>query len=128
MSVRRKTENRLTLYRTCGICGKSFVTTADTPWVRMVPRDGKRQVITYYCSSSCFHASYKHKFDGKAPERKKERDKNRDVSEKNRRYYQAHAEELRRKAKEKYWADPEKARSDNVYQREKRKLIAGGIA
>lgn len=44
MSVKRKAvDKRLTLFRTCGICGKSFVTTADTPWVRQVPRDGKRQ-------------------------------------------------------------------------------------
>ena len=33
MSVKRKVvDKRLTLFRTCGICGKSFVTTADTPW------------------------------------------------------------------------------------------------
>ena len=49
MSVKRKVvDKRLTLFRTCGICGKSFVTTADTPWVRQVPRDGKRQATTYY--------------------------------------------------------------------------------
>jgi len=43
MSVRRQTANRLTLFRTCGTCGKQIVTTADTPWVRQVERDGKRQ-------------------------------------------------------------------------------------
>lgn len=31
MSVRRQTANRLTLFRTCGTCGKQIVTTADTP-------------------------------------------------------------------------------------------------
>ena len=41
MSVRRQTANRLTLFRTCGTCGKQIVTTADTPWVRQVERDGK---------------------------------------------------------------------------------------
>ena len=39
MSVRRQTANRLTLFRTCGTCGKQIVTTADTPWVRQVERD-----------------------------------------------------------------------------------------
>ena len=43
MSVRRQTANRLTLFRTCGTCRKQIVTTADTPWVRQVERDGKRQ-------------------------------------------------------------------------------------
>lgn len=43
MSVRRQTANRLTLFRTCGTCGKQIVTTADTPWVRQVERDGKKQ-------------------------------------------------------------------------------------
>ena len=38
MSVRRQTANRLTLFRTCGTCGKQIVTTADTPWVRQVER------------------------------------------------------------------------------------------
>lgn len=48
MSVRRQTANRLTLFRTCGTCGKQIVTTADTPWVRQVERDGKRQATTYF--------------------------------------------------------------------------------
>ena len=39
MSVRRQTANRLTLFHTCGTCGKQIVTTADTPWVRQVERD-----------------------------------------------------------------------------------------
>lgn len=76
MSVKRKiVDKRLTLFRTCGICGKSFVTTADTPWVRQVPRDGKRQATTYYCSTTCYQASYKYKgwYDGKTEERRRER-------------------------------------------------------
>ena len=75
MSVKRKVvDKRLTLFRTCGICGKSFVTTADTPWVRQVPRDGKRQATTYYCSTTCYQASYKYKgwYDGKTEERRRE--------------------------------------------------------
>ena len=54
MSVRRQTANRLTLFRTCGTCGKQIVTTADTPWVRQVERDGKRQATTYFCSDSAY--------------------------------------------------------------------------
>lgn len=80
MSVRRQTANRLTLFRTCGTCGKQIVTTADTPWVRQVERDGKRQATTYFCSEGCFAASYKHIgwFDGKAEERRRLKDRNRD--------------------------------------------------
>lgn len=79
MSVRRQTANRLTLFRTCGTCGKQIVTTVDTPWVRQVERDGKRQATTYFCSEGCFAASYKHIgwFDGKAEERRKLKDRNR---------------------------------------------------
>lgn len=40
MSVRRQTANRLTLFRTCGTCGKQIVTTADTPWVRQAAQPG----------------------------------------------------------------------------------------
>lgn len=95
MSVRRQTANRLTLFRTCGTCGKQIVTTADTPWVRQVERDGKRQATTYFCSEGCFAASYKHIgwFDGKAEERRKLKDRNRDPEKeraRNRAYQQAH--------------------------------------
>ena len=124
MSVRRKTENRLILFRECGTCGKSFMTTASTPWIRQIPRDGKKQAITYFCSETCFRASYKHKFDGKVDERQREREAKRDTTEKNRRYYLANAERLRQKAREHYWADPERSRANNKYQREKRKLLA----
>ena len=104
MSVRRQTANRLTLFRTCGTCGKQIVTTADTPWVRQVERDGKRQATTYFCSEGCFAASYKHIgwFDGKAEERRKLKDRNRDPEKeraRNRAYQQAHREELREKAR-----------------------------
>lgn len=51
MSVRRQTANRLTLFRTCGTCGKQIVTTADTPWVRQVERDGKKQATPRHTSA-----------------------------------------------------------------------------
>jgi hypothetical protein len=42
MSRRRPfVEKRLTLIRTCGTCGKTFSTTAESPWIRQVPRDEK---------------------------------------------------------------------------------------
>ena len=123
MAVRRDTTNRLTLYRTCHICGKSFVTTADTPFVRQITNvDGKRQKTCYFCSESCKKASYKHLWDGKAEVRRAEREAKRDISEKNRRYYAAHAEQERQRAKERYWADPESARANNRYKRKKRGL------
>lgn len=111
MSVRRQTANRLTLFRTCGTCGKQIVTTADTPWVRQVERDGKRQATTYFCSEGCFAASYKHIgwFDGKAEERRKLKDRNRDPEKeraRNRAYQQAHREELREKARLRRLAHP----------------------
>lgn len=122
MSVRRNTTNRLILYRTCGTCGASFSTTADTPFVRQMPRDGKRQATTYFCSESCKNASYKHLFDGKAHLRRAEREAKRDITAKNRLYYERHAEVERARAKERYWSDPERYRTDNRYQRKKRTL------
>lgn len=128
LSVRRKTTNRLTLYRTCGTCGETIVTTADTPWVRQVHRDGKRQATTYYCSESCWRDSYKHPgwWDGMTQERRKEREASRDTHEKNRRYYAAHAEQERKRARDRYWSDPHRARADNAYQRRKRKALSNG--
>lgn len=123
MSVRRKTGNRLTLFRTCHTCGKSIVTTADTPFVRQIVIDG-RQVTCYFCGEKCKRASYKHPgwWDGLAEARRKGREAARDFKEKNRRYYAAHAEKLRQRSRERYWKDPESARANNRYQREKRKL------
>lgn len=103
MSVRRQTANRLTLFRTCGTCGKQIVTTADTPWVRQVERDGK------------------------AEERRKLKDRNRDPEKeraRNRAYQQAHREELREKARLRRLAHPGQAAADSAYARRKRKLIA----
>lgn len=126
MSVRRNTTNRLTLYRTCGTCGHQIVTTADTPWVRQVERDGKKQATTYFCSEKCFAASYKHIgwYDGKAEERRKLKEARRDWKTKNRKYREAHAEELREKARLRRLANPGMAAADSAYNRKKRKLLA----
>ena len=126
MSVRRNTTNRLTLYRTCVTCGRQIVTTADTPWVRQVERDGKKQATTYFCSEKCFAASYKHIgwYDGKAEERRKLKEARRDWKTKNRKYREAHAEELREKARLRRLANPGMAAADSAYNRKKRKLLA----
>ena len=131
MSVRRSTNNRRTLFRDCGTCGRHFSTTASSPWMRQIPRDGKRQAITYFCSEKCYAASYKHIgwYDGKAEERRRDREAARDIAEKNRRYYQAHVEQERQRSRERYWADPERAKADMAYQRRKRGLVEiGGTA
>ena len=124
MGIRRETENRLTLYRSCGVCGKSFTTTAASPWMRQMVVDGK-QKTTYFCSRSCFYASYKHKgfVDGKAEQRRTEREAKRDISTKNRLYYERHREKEKARAKARYWADPEAVREANRYQRKKKKLL-----
>lgn len=124
MSVRRETTNRLTLYRTCGTCGKRIVTTADTPWVRQVPRDGKAQATTYFCSEKCFSASYKHIgwFDGKAEERRRAKDASRDNRERCRRYNEAHREERREYARRRRAENPGMAAADSAFYKRKRKL------
>lgn len=126
MSIRRATDNRLHLIRACQTCGKVFSTTASSPFMRQMPNvDGKKQKTCYFCSQTCKQASYKHLFDGKAAERKAEYDRNRDRRESARRYYAAHAERERERAKVRYWEDPEAARADNAYQRQKRKAAMG---
>lgn len=125
MSVRKMTANRRILFRTCGTCGRSMVITADTPWIRQVPRDDKKQATTYFCCERCFAASYKHVgwYDGKAEERRAEREAKRDRREYRKQYYAAHAEQEREKARARYWADPEAGRAANAYQRRKRRLM-----
>lgn len=125
MSVRRNTTNRLTLFRTCGTCGRSIVTTADTPWVRQVERDGKKQATTYFCSERCFAASYKHIgwYDGKAQERRRAREAARDNRERNRRYYAQHAEEIKAGHREHRRLHVGQNAADCAYQRWKRKLL-----
>ena len=125
MSVRRDTTNRLTLFRTCGTCGRSIVTTADTPWVRQVERDGKKQATTYFCSERCFAASYKHIgwYDWKAQERRRAREAARDNRERNRRYYAQHAEEIKAGHREHRRLHVGQNAADCAYQRRKRKLL-----
>lgn len=49
MSVRRKTEHRLSLIRTCHTCGLTFPTTAASPWMRQLCNvDGKKQKTCYF--------------------------------------------------------------------------------
>lgn len=122
MTVRRKTNNRFTLIRTCQTCGRVFTTTADSPWMRQMAVDGKRQKTCYFCSEACKNESYKHLFDGKADERRKARESARDVREKNHRYYMAHDEEIKQRHREAYWADPEEYRERNRYNRGKRSV------
>lgn len=128
MAVRRKTSNRLTLYRNCHICGKSIVTTSDTPWVRQLSNvDGNKQKTCYFCSEKCFAASYKHIgfYDGKAEQRRKEKEMNRDKRDKNYRYYHSHKKELREKRKKRYWENREEELLSNKYYKMKRKLLKG---
>ena len=129
MGVRRDTKNRLILYRTCGICGATFSTTADTPFVRQMPnREGKKLKTVYFCSEKCKRASYKHLFDGHAEDRRAARYARRDIRAKNKRYYDTHAEEERARQRAAYWADPEAARADSAYHRYKRKLLTQGVS
>ena len=130
MSVRRDTPNRRLLIRTCHTCGKTFETSAETPFVRQLLNvDGKKQKTCYFCSEKCYTASYKHIgwYDGKAEERRRLKDRNRDPEKnraRNRRYYDAHADELREKARRRRLVDPAAAAADNAYQRRKRRLLA----
>lgn len=112
MAVRRNTKNRLSLYRTCHVCGKSFLTTADTPFVRQLYNvDGKKQKTCYFCSLSCKNSTYKHRFDGLAWQRREQYEASRDVTEKNRRYYEAHREQELERSRQAYrnMSDQERA-------------------
>lgn len=128
MAVRRKTvlTGQKTLFRQCDVCGKTIVTTAETPFVRQVLREG-RQITVYYCSETCKKASYKYVswFDGKAEQRRKEKEANRDIREKNRRYYEAHAEQERERARICRMQNPDEVRLANAFNKKKRKLLAG---
>ena len=62
MSVRRQTDTRLFLIRTCPNCGKIFPTTAASPFMRQIKNvGGKKQKTCYFCSETCKAASYKGK-------------------------------------------------------------------
>lgn len=126
MSARRETPNRMTLFRECAVCGRSIVTTADTPWMRLVTtqEDGKRrQKVKYYCSGKCKAESYIHRFDGKAEQRRAQREQARDISTKNRRYYAAHREQEKARQKERYWANLEASRLAVQFNHQKRRAL-----
>lgn len=123
MSMRWDADKRLLLHRQCQTCGKWIFTTASSPFMRQMTNiNGKKQAIVYFCSKSCKDKSYKHKFDGLADVRRQERERNRDVKEKNRKYYEKHAEELKEKAKKRYWENHEEMVENLRYQRKKKNL------
>lgn len=121
MSVRKQTANRLTLFRTCHVCGKSIVTTADTPFVRQLKNvDGKKAKSCYFCSEKCKIITYKHLFDGHADDRRKMREAARDIKEKNYRYYHANEEAMRERSRSARAAmTPEERDKLNAYRRAK---------
>lgn len=124
MSVRRNTEKRLTLHRQCHTCGKWIFTTASTPLMRQMTNvNGKKQATVYFCSKACKDKSYKHRFDGLADVRRQEREKKRDYTEKNKKYYYSHYDELREKRIKKYWENRDEMIENLRYQRQKRKLL-----
>ena len=87
--------------------------------------NGKKQATVYFCSEGCKKSSYKHIgwFDGKADIRREEREAKRDIKEKNRRYYLAHAEEIKAKKRKQYQENREEYLLNQKYSREKRKLL-----
>lgn len=102
------------------------VTSAGSPFMRMIERDGKKEAVTYYCCQNCYKASYKHIgwYDGKAAERRAEREKNRDRREYNLRYYAEHAEEIKAKKRAYYAEHPGLSAQNSQYYRAKQKLLA----
>ena len=81
---------------------------------------------TYYCTETCFCASYKHIgwYDGKAEKRRKLKDQNRDPEKRSaqwKRYYAEHGEEIREKARQRRLANPGLAAADSAFYRKKRK-------
>lgn len=124
MSIRKNTTNRYTLFRTCYVCGQTMITTADTPFMRQLyDVDGKKQKTVYFCSESCKESTYKHHFDGLAWKRREEKEARRDNSERNKRYYETHADERREYAKQRYhsMSDEERAKL-NAYRRRQRAM------
>lgn len=132
MSIRRNTTNRLRLVRTCYVCGRTFPTTADSPFMRqMYNVDSKKQKTCYFCSESCKNSTYKHRFNGRADIRRQERERareaSRDRSAYNRRYYAEHADAERERAKKAYHAMTQSERDAwNWYRRAKRYTDNGG--
>lgn len=132
MAIRKQTTNRLRLVRTCYVCGKTFPTTADSPFMRQLYNvDGKKQKTCYFCSERCKNSTYKHRFDGRADIRREEKERrreaNRDRRTYNRQYYQEHAEAERARQKEKWHSMSQSERDKlNWYRRAKRYVDSGG--
>ena len=128
MSIRRNTTNRLSLIRQCGTCGKSIGTSADSPWIRQMPKGDKKQATVYFCSSVCYQKSYKHIgwYDGKSDERRAAKEAARDVSGKNKRYYQRNKNRIKKQHKVRYWDKHDEFIAQGAFYRKKRKLIGGG--
>lgn len=102
--MRRNATSRKTLHRECGTCGKTFTTTADTPFMRNIRKDGKYK-NTYYCCQSCYKKSYKYDMWANQVEKRREKD---------RKYYEAHKEEKAEKNRQYYQANKERIKA---YQR-----------
>ena len=96
-----------------------MITTADTPFMRLMPYGGKKQATCYFCSETCKQASYKHKFDGKHEERRRQKELARDRTEANRRYYIENRARILDKKKALYWQNPEEYRARSNYNKEK---------
>lgn len=86
---------------------------------------------TYYCSTGCFQKSYKNIgwYDGKADQRRKEKDRNRtDNKERWKKYSESHRQELNEKRMKRYWANREEELLNNKYYKKKRKMLAQELA
>lgn len=125
MSIRKDTTNRRTLFRTCFVCGRTMSTTASTPFMRQLRDvDGKKQAIVYFCSETCKNSTYIRHFDGLAWKRREEKEARRDNTERNRRYYEAHRDQERERAKQRYHAmTQEELDKLNAYRRRQRAMM-----
>lgn len=128
MSVRRNTRNRLLLIRTCYTCGKTFPTTAASPFMRMMPNDeGKYNKTAYFCSETCKKASYKYNMDGLAWKRRQERPRDKEKrAETWKRYYAANAERIKANRRARYQETKDSGMSETQYYRRKRLLLEEG--
>lgn len=124
MSIRRNSSSRLTLLRVCRQCGKSIVTTAESPFMRSVRGEDGKYKTAYFCSESCKKASYTYNMDGLAWKRREARNRARDRSEWWEKYYAENGEKIRARRRERYQENREQELLANEYARKKRKLLA----
>lgn len=125
MSVRRNTKNRLFLIRTCHTCGKTFPTTAASPFMRMMPNDdGKYHKIAYFCSETCKKSSYKYNMDGLAWKRRQERPRDKEKrAETWKRYYAENGDKIRAHRRARYQETKDSGLSETQFYRRKRQLL-----